>query len=110
MNCGLAVAIAFVVTTELSAATNATVRVAAAQAGRRVVDYRRTNVAAVLAEVENNLAALEGIVHKAAAQKCDMLVLPEDTPGLLNWVGVNEPLLKDVLPKTVSRMIQRLGS
>jgi hypothetical protein len=37
-------------------------------------------------------------------------VLPEDTPGLLNWVGANEARRKDVLPKAVARMIERLGS
>src|SRR5688572_24841740 len=94
----------------LAANSNGLVRVAAAQAARRVVDFRLTNSTAVLAEVEKNLDALEGIVKKAGAQKCDVLVLPEDTPGLLNWVGVNEPLLKEVLPKAVSRMIQRLGA
>src|SRR5262245_28251747 len=90
------------------ASTN-TVRVAAAQAARRIVDYRLTNAANVLGEVEKNLDALERIVHKAGAQKCDVLALPEDTPGLLNWVGMNEGLAKEVLPKVVSRMIERLG-
>ena len=91
------------------AATNPTVRVAAAQAARRIVDFRLTNSAAVLAEVEKNLEALEAVVHKAGAQKCDALALPEDTPGLLNWVGVNDALAKEVLPKVVNRMIERLG-
>lgn len=91
------------------ASTNNTIRVAAAQAARRVVDFRLTNSAAVLAAVEKNLDALEGIVHNAGAQKCDVLVLPEDTPGLLNWVGMNEPRTKEVLPKAVNRMIERLG-
>lgn len=95
---------------QVQAATNATVRVAAAQAARRVVDFRLTNsAAAVLAEVERNLEALERIVHKAGAQKCDVLALPEDTPGLLNWVGVNEGLTKEVLPRAVRRMVERLG-
>ena len=76
------------------AATNPTVRVATAQAAGRVVDFRLTNSAAVLARVEKNLEALEVIVHKAGAEKCDVLALPEDTAGLLNWVGVNETLAK----------------
>jgi predicted amidohydrolase len=107
---GLIIPIILIPTTwTSSAATNATVRVAAAQAARRVVDFRLTNSAALLAEVERNLAALEGVVHKAGAEKCDVLVLPEDTPGLLNWVGVNEALTKEVLPKAVNRLIERLG-
>jgi predicted amidohydrolase len=91
-----------------SAATN-TVRVAAAQAARRVVDFR-LKPAEALAVVETNLAELERIVKRAAEAKCDALVLPEDTPGLLNWLGANESLAKEVLPKAVSRMIERLGS
>jgi len=92
-----------------SGASNATVRVATAQAAGRVVDFRLTNSAAVLARVEKNLDALEALVHKAGAERCDVLALPEDTAGLLNWVGVNEALAKEVLPKVVNRMIERLG-
>ena len=86
-----------------------TVRVAAAQAARRVVDFR-LKPAEALAAVEKNLGELERIVERAGAAKCDALVLPEDTPGLLNWVGANETLAKDVLPKAVNRMLDRLGS
>jgi predicted amidohydrolase len=39
-----------------------------------------------------------------------VLVLPEDTLGLLNWVGANESFAKELLPKAVARMIERLGS
>ena len=92
----------------ISAPTN-TVRVAAAQAARRVVDFR-LKPAEALAAVEKNLAELERIVDRAGEAKCDALVLPEDTPGLLNWVGANETQAKEVLPKMVKRMIDRLGS
>ena len=91
------------------AAPTNTVRVAAAQAVRRVVDFRLKPVEA-LAAVEKNLAELERIVERAGEAKCDALVLPEDTPGLLNWVGANESRAEDVLPKAVNRMIDRLGS
>ena len=91
-----------------SASTN-TVRIAAAQAARRVVDFR-LNPNEALAAVDKNLAELERIVERAGQQKCDALVLPEDTPGLLNWVGANETLAKELLPKAVKRMIDRLGS
>jgi predicted amidohydrolase len=86
-----------------------TVRIAAAQAKRRIVDWRLKDPAAVLAAVDEHLAALEGIVHRAAAQKCDALAFPEDTLGLLNWLGVNESAAKEVLPQAVSRMLDRLG-
>jgi predicted amidohydrolase len=86
-----------------------TVRIAAAQAARRVVDFHlKANEA--LTAVEKNLAGLEHIVNRAGEAKCDALVLPEDTLGLLNWVGANEALAKEVLPKAVKRMIERLGS
>jgi predicted amidohydrolase len=86
-----------------------TVRVAAAQAAGRVIDFRLKPDEA-LAAVEKNLGELERIVDRAGEAKCDALVLPEDTPGLLNWVGANEADLKEVLPKAVGRMIERLGS
>src|SRR5262245_19168489 len=86
-----------------------TVRIAAAQAARRVVDFRLSPDEA-LGAVEKNLAELERIVARAGEMKCDALVLPEDTPGLLNWVGANETPAKELLPKAVPRMIERLGS
>src|SRR3989475_1819770 len=86
-----------------------TVRVAAAQAARRVVDFR-LKPAEALAGVEKNLAELERIVERPGETKCDALVLPEDTPGLLNWVGANATLAKEVLPQAVKWMIERLGS
>ena len=86
-----------------------TVRVGAAQAARRVVDFRLKPDEA-LAAVEKNFAELERIVKRAGEAKCDALVLPEDTPGLLNWVGANEVLAREVLPKAVKRMLERLGA
>ena len=86
-----------------------TVRVAAAQAAKRVIDFR-LKADEALAAVEKNLVELERAVNRAGEQKCDALVLPEDTPGLLNWVGANEAQAKEVLPKAVKRMIERLGS
>jgi len=86
-----------------------TVRIAAAQAARRVIDFRLPPERA-LAEVDKNLDELERIIHRAGEAKCDALVLPEDTPGLLNWVGSNETEAKALLPKAVDRVIQRLGT
>src|SRR4030095_6496057 len=89
--------------------TSNTVRVAAAQAARRVIDFHLKPDAA-LAAVEKNLTELERIIARAGEAKCDALVLPEDTAGLLNWVGANEALAKELLPRAVNRMIERLGS
>jgi predicted amidohydrolase len=87
----------------------ATVRVAAVQAKRRLVDWRIKDPAEVLAAVDKNLAALEQIVHEAGERKCDVLAFPEDTLGLLNWHGMNERIAGRVLPEAVTRMLGRLG-
>ena len=70
----------------------ATVRVAAVQAKRRLIDWHIQDPAEVLAAVDKTLVALEQIVHQAGEQKCDVLAFPEDTLGLLNWYGMNEPV------------------
>src|SRR5687767_8676754 len=90
-----------------SPSTN-TVRVAAAQAARRVIDFRLSPEEA-LAAVEKNLDELERIVDRAAKARCDALALPEDTLGLLNWIGANETAAKEMLPRAVKRMLDRLG-
>jgi len=94
---------------EPAAASTNTVRIAAAQAARRVIDFHLKPDNA-LAEVDKNIAALERIVDRAGEAKCDALVLPEDTLGLLNWIGANEGLSNEVLPQAVDRMLRRLGS
>jgi predicted amidohydrolase len=89
--------------------TKKPMRVAAAQAKRRSIDWRLKDAAQVLVAVDKNLADLERIVHTAGAGKCDALALPEDTLGLLEWFGVNEKVARDVLPVAVKRMLERLG-
>ena len=84
------------------------VRVAAAQAKPRVVDFRLSPEQA-LAAVDENIAELQDLVERAGSAGCDVLCLPEDTPGLLNWSGVNESALGEVLPAAVRRMNERLG-
>ncbi|MBM3840203.1 MAG: carbon-nitrogen hydrolase family protein [Verrucomicrobia bacterium] len=86
-----------------------TVRVAAAQAARRTIDFRLPPAAALTA-VDKNLSDLERIIDRAGEAKCDALALPEDTLSLLNWLGANETLAGEVLPKAVQRMLERLGS
>src|SRR5580765_7586874 len=94
---------------EPSVPSTNTVRIAAAQAARRVIDFH-LNPDEALGAVDKNLAELEHIVDRAGGAKCDALVLPEDTLGLLKWVGANETLVREVLPKAVQRMLERLGS
>jgi predicted amidohydrolase len=94
---------------EAGSSKKGTVRVAAVQAKRRLIDWRIDDPAEVLAAVDKNLAELEVIISDAGQRKCDVLVFPEDTLGLLNWYGMNERLAKRVMPEAVSRMLQRLG-
>lgn len=86
-----------------------TVRVAAVQAKRRLIDWRLKDPEEVLAAVDKNLVALEQIVHRAGEQRCDVLAFPEDTLGLLNWYGMNERVAPQVIPEAVSQMLDRLG-
>ncbi len=88
--------------------THAMIRVGAAQAKRRTIDYR-LKPADVLAEVDKTLNDLEVIIHQAGVAKCQALALPEDTLGLLDWIGMNSAAAKQVLPEAVSRMLDRLG-
>jgi predicted amidohydrolase len=85
-----------------------TVRVAAVQAKRRSIDYR-LKPAEALAAADSNLSELELIIRKAAEIECDALAFPEDTLGLLDWLGMNEPFAAEVLPQAVRRMNDRLG-
>jgi predicted amidohydrolase len=84
-------------------------RVAAAQAQRRSIDWRLDSREKVLAAVDRNLDELEKIVLRAGAEKCDALALPEDTLGLLDWIGMHEAAAREILPAAVRRMLDRLG-
>ena len=92
-----------------NAAGPVTIRVAAAQAKRRLIDWHINSPGEALAAVDENLASLEQIVHTAGKQGCDVLAFPEDTLGLLNWCGMNERIARRVLPDAVTRMLDRLG-
>jgi predicted amidohydrolase len=89
------------------AGTN-TVRVAACQLKARVIDFRLTTNP-VLEQVNRNITDLEAVIRRAGEQRCDVLCLPEDTLGLLNWCGVHEAEEKNILPEAVGRMLDRLG-
>jgi predicted amidohydrolase len=97
------------VTAQTRSAQTRTVRVAAAQAANRVIHFRLTPDEALVA-VDKNLTELERIIERAGKAHCDVLVLPEDTPGLLNWLGANQPAARNLLPKATTRMIGRLGN
>lgn len=86
-----------------------TVRIAAVQTKRRVVDWHLRGPTEVLAAIDGILAELEPIVDQAGEQACDVVVFPEDTLGLLNWYGMNEDVAPRVVPEAVSRMLDRLG-
>src|SRR4051812_19036919 len=87
-----------------------TVRVAAIQPKARLIDWHLKNPDDVLARIDQSLGELEGLLDKAAAQHCDAVALPEDTLGLGNWEAGNEGMLRDVLPRAVDRMLNRLGA
>jgi predicted amidohydrolase len=91
------------------AAVSDKIRVASVQAKRRLVDWRLTDPQDVLAAVDKNLSELEALIDKAGERQCDVLAFPEDTLGLLNWLGMNEQAGKTVLPAAVARMLARLG-
>lgn len=86
-----------------------TVRAATCQAQGRVIDWRISKVEEVLAAVDKNLDRLVKIIDDAGNKQCDVLSLPEDTLGLLHWLGMNEPIAKQVLTEAVHRMLDRLG-
>ncbi len=86
----------------------APMRVAAAQPRNRTIDFR-LKPSEVLARVDQSLAELEQLVHKAGAAGCGALALPEDTLGLLKWESANPGALDAVLPEAVRRMLDRLG-
>src|SRR5262245_61036003 len=61
------------------------VRIAAAQPKRRSIDWHIADPAEVHERVDQSLAELEPLIHRAGAAGCAVLVFPEDTLGLLNW-------------------------
>ena len=89
--------------------TEKKVRVGAAQPKSRLIDYRVTSPAEVLARVDQSLAELAVIVKKAADAGCNVIALPEDTLGLGLWEAGNESALNEVLPAAIEKMLDKLG-
>jgi len=104
----LAAATAAAVSPAFAAAAPRPMRVCAAQTRNRTIDWRLT-AAQALARVDESLAELEKIVHRAGAAGCDALALPEDTLGLLRWEAGHKTAMDQVLPAAVARMVERLG-
>ena len=84
------------------------VRICTAQPATRNINWRLKPQEA-LAEVDTTLGGLANLVHQAGKAGCDVLALPEDTLGILHWEVGNKPLIKQVLPEAVGRMLERLG-
>jgi len=91
------------------AAEIVTVRVAAAQPKRRLVDWQIRDPIEALNLVNQTLQELERIIHRAGEDNCDVLAFPEDTLGLGHWEAAHKAMLKEVLPEAVKRMLDRLG-
>ncbi|HXG61359.1 MAG TPA: carbon-nitrogen hydrolase family protein [Planctomycetota bacterium] len=85
------------------------VRVAAVSPAARFVDPRLEAREEILAAVDRNLAALESLVDRAAAEGAAAVALPEDTPGLGRWEDARPERLPEILPEAVRRMLERLG-
>src|SRR5512147_1594031 len=81
----LSAALALLLTQDGFAAGTNTVRIAAAQPKRRVIDWHIREPAEVLRRLDQSLAELETLLGTAASQGCDAVVLPEDTLGLGAW-------------------------
>src|SRR6185436_8171247 len=90
--------------------TRPTVRIAAIQPRARLVDWKMKNPDDVLTQLDQSLTELEGLLDQAAERKCDAAALPEDTLGLGNWEAGNEALVRDLLPRAVTKMLTRLGA
>jgi predicted amidohydrolase len=88
----------------------ASIKIGSTQPKSRLIDWKLRDPAAVLAAVEKNLGELEGLVHRAGAGGCDLVVFPEDTLGLGRWEAGNAERLREVLPAAVKRMLERLGA
>jgi predicted amidohydrolase len=84
------------------------VRVCTAQPSTKDLDWHLTPAKA-LAKVDETLGDLEQLVQRAGQDGCDVLALPEDTMGLLDWESGNMAELRQVLPVAVHRMLDRLG-
>lgn len=85
------------------------IRIGAVQAKNRAINFH-VSADDAFAAVERNLTELEAVIDKAAADKVEALVFPEDTMGLLNWNAAHELDAKTLVPKAVKLMLTRMGA
>ena len=86
----------------------AIVRVCAAQPATKYISWKLAPMEA-LEGVDTTLLQLEQLVEQAGRDGCNVLALPEDTLGLLQWEVGNKAAMRQVLPEAVTRMLNRLG-
>ena len=90
--------------------TSGTVRVAALQPARRLVDWKQDDPARALAQVEENLDALAALLVRAAEDGCQAVCFPEDTLGLGKWEDAHdEAAARTLLPPATDAMLRRFG-
>ena len=92
-------------------ATNSghTVRVAAVQAANRTISYKIGGGDEALAAVRANLQALVGLAERAADQGCQIIALPEDCLGTLEWEAGHWDEAPQVLRACEADMLAALG-
>jgi predicted amidohydrolase len=105
----LALALAVLAAQESPGPRPGVVRVAAISPAARFVDPRLETREEILEAVDRNLAALESLVDRAAAEGAAAVALPEDTLGLGRWEDARPERLPEILPEAVRKMLERLG-
>lgn len=88
----------------------AQIRIAAAQTANRTIPFRIGGAPEALARVEENLAALVSLAHKAADEGCTIVAFPEDCLGTLEWEAGHWHEVEELLRPASEMMLQRLGA
>lgn len=86
------------------------VRIASTQPAAKRIDWHVKDADEVFKLVDQNLAHLEQLIDKAAAQRADVIAFPENTLGLNKWFQGNPERAKEILPKSVPKMLERFGA
>ena len=63
-----------------------------------------------MTKVDQSIAALVGLIHKAADSGCDIALLPEDCLCTTAWESGNPDRADELLRPAVTRMLERLGN
>ncbi|MBT3266286.1 carbon-nitrogen hydrolase family protein [Candidatus Poribacteria bacterium] len=86
-----------------------TIRVAAIQTKRRTISYKIGGPEAALPAVRENLDELVALAERAADMGCDIVALPEDTLGVLEWESGHWDDVAALLRPAEAEMLARLG-